>query len=421
MYSPRVLILPNGLQLLYLHYPDAQVSHCGVMVRTGTRDEPQGKEGLAHFIEHLLFKGTSKRKSFHILNRLEVVGGELNAYTTKEETCLHASVMNEHLPRALDLLSDITFNSVFPEKEVQKEKDVIIDEIHSYQDTPYEQIFDDFETLVFRQHPLGNPILGTESSVRSFSRKDLVEQVGRFYHPSYMVLAISGNAGWEKIQELAHLYFGGRKPKAEGSKRKPFSRHKPNTIEQDRAVNQVHYISGRPAFSLRDSRRYGLVLLNNLLGGPGMNSRLNLNIRERYGFTYTIESGYHSYTDNGIFYVYFATDADHYERTRMLLRKELQILIDKPLSERHLKQYKEQLLGQIRLSQENRLSLLLSMAKGQLNLGRIVDIDEVTERIHAVTSHHIRDIAAEIFSADGHTELVYRPKLQAADSKIHST
>lgn len=420
MYSPRVLTLPNGLQLLYLHYPDAQVSHCGIMVRTGTRDEPQGKEGLAHFIEHLLFKGTSKRKSFHILNRLEVIGGELNAYTTKEETCLHASVMNEYLPRALELLSDITFNSVFPDKEVHKEKDVIIDEIHSYQDTPYEQIFDDFETLVFRKHPLGHPILGTASSVRSFRRKDLVEQVGRFYHPSSMILAISGNAGWEKVQQLARQHFGRRKRKAEGSKRKPFSRHKPNLIEQDRAVNQVHYISGRPAFSLHNPRRYGLVLLNNLLGGPGMNSRLNLNIRERYGFTYTIESGYHSYTDNGIFYVYFATDADHYERTLKLLRKELQVLIDKPLSDRQLKQYKEQLLGQIRLSQENRLSLLLSMAKGQLNLGRVVDIDEVAKRIHAVTPQQIREIAAEMFSADGHTELVYRPKLQAADSKIHS-
>lgn len=419
MFPARTFTLSNGLTVVYLHYPDAEVSHCGIMIRSGTRDEPEGKEGLAHFIEHLLFKGTEKRKSFHILNRLEVVGGELNAYTTKEETCLHASVMNAHLSRALELLSDITFHSVFPVREVEKEKDVIIDEILSYQDTPYEQIFDDFESLVFRRHALGHPILGTEKSVRSFHRKDLIKQVTKCYHPSAMVLAISSNIGEDAARRLAEEYFGLRKRQAAPQKRATFRNYKPDRVEQARAVNQVHYISGRPAFGLRDPRRFTLVLLNNLLGGPGMNSRLNLNIRERYGFTYTIESGYHTYTDNGIFYVYFATDADHYKRTRSLLHKELMVLVDKPLSERMLRQYKEQLLGQIRLSQENRLSLLLSMAKSLLNLGRVVDIQEVSSRIMSVTSQQLQEVAEAIFPDQSHTELIYMPKLQADDSKTH--
>lgn len=401
--------LKNGLRLLYVSQPESRVTHCGLLIRAGTRDESEGKEGLAHFIEHSLFKGTKKRKSYHILNRLEVVGGELNAYTTKEETCLHASVMSNYFERAAELIADVAFHSIFPVKEIEKEKEVILDEIRAYQDTPYEQIFDDFEGQLFKGHTLGHPILGTESSLKSFSRKDLLNYTSRMYDPASMVFAVSSNLPVEKVLPVVERYFSVGK-KGAAYKRKPFTRYKKVQEDQPRSISQIHYITGRPAYALRDSRRYGLVLFNNLLGGPGMNSRLNLNIREKYGYTYTIESGYHTYTDTGIFHIYFATDAGHYEKTEKLLKRELAVVCDKTFNDRQLKQYKEQLIGQIQLAQENRLSVLLSMAKSLLNLGRIVPLAEINEKIRAVSAVQLRDIARDMLDPSGRSTLIYHPK-----------
>ena len=240
MVISETVKLSNGLNVLYEHHPTAVVTHVALMVKAGTRDEDQGREGLAHFIEHSLFKGTTNRKSYHILNRLEVIGGDLNAYTTKEETCLHASVMNEYLERAMELISDILYNSIFPEKEIEKEKEVILDEIHAYQDTPYEQIFDDFEGQVYAGHTLGHPILGTEKSLRSFKRKHLVDYIKKHYHPSKMVLSVSGNIGLEKAVKMANMFFSGSPAKGPVSLRTPFKKHKQSVVEQERAVTQVH-------------------------------------------------------------------------------------------------------------------------------------------------------------------------------------
>lgn len=379
------------------------------MIRAGTRDEPEGEEGLAHFIEHCLFKGTTKRKSFHILNRLEVIGGELNAYTTKEETCIHASVLHPHLERALELIADVAFHSVFPEKEIEKEKEVIIDEIHSYEDTPYEQIFDDFENIVFSGHKLGTPILGTENSVRSFKRKNLVSFIRKRYHPSQMILVISGNHLMADIVKQAERYYNNKSGKADLLVRAPFKKYRKAQKTEQRTVSQVHYISGKPSYSMHHPCRYNLVLLNNILGGPGMNSRLNLNIREKYGFTYTIESGYHAYNDTGILHVYFATDRKNFEKARKLVRQEFAKLCTKPINSRVFSQYQEQLTGQIAMAQENRLSLMLSMAKGLLNFNRVILPAEILQRIKAVTARDVQDTAITFLGKGNDSELIYEP------------
>jgi predicted Zn-dependent peptidase len=412
MHPTQIHTLPNGLRILYEHHPTSQVTHVALMMKSGTRDEEEGKEGLAHFIEHSLFKGTSKRKSFHILNRLEVVGGDLNAYTTKEETCLHASIMDKHLERAVELIADIAFNSIFPEKEIEKEKDVILDEILSYQDTPYEQIFDDFETQIFKGHPLGHPILGTENAIRKFKRMHLIDFIKRTYHPQNMVLSVSGNAGIEEVIRLAETYFLVKGSKVPLTNRTTFKHYKKVEVVQDRSVNQVHFLSGTTAYSLNHPSRYTMVLLNNLLGGPGMNSRLNLNVREKYGFTYTIESGYHTYSDTGVFYLYFATDQKHFEKTQLLAEKELTKLMDQPITAKVFNQYKEQLLGQILMAQENRLSVMLSKSKSLLIFGKIITLDEILDKVRVITSNDIKLVAEEIFDPKKRSQLIYQPKLQ---------
>lgn len=410
MTAAELHTLPNGLRVLLLRYPDQPVTHCGLMTGAGTRDEPAGQEGMAHFIEHCLFKGTLKRKSWHILNRLEVVGGELNAYTTKEETCVHASVLKPHLERALELIADVVFNPVFPEKEIEKEKEVILDEIHSYKDTPYEQIFDDFENIVFKGHPLGTPILGTEDSIRRFKRPQLISFVHSRYQPERMILVVSGNHTVEEIQKLALKYFNVKRGKRTELKRSAYRNFRQRSVTDPRNISQVHYITGRTAYSLHHPKRYQLVLLNNILGGPGMNSRLNLNIREKYGYTYTIESGYHAYSDAGILHVYFATDRKNYEKVRSLVKKEFLDLCTKPLNPRVFRQYQEQLSGQIALAQENRLSMMLSVSKALLNFGRIVLPAEILERLRMVSPEALMDTAREFLGAENASELIYTPQ-----------
>jgi len=401
--------LKNGVRVLYAHDDNSVVTHCALMIRAGTRDESLGKEGLAHFIEHTLFKGTKKRKSFHILNHLETVGGELNAYTTKEETCLHASVMNEYLERAAELIADIAFNASFPEKELLKEKEVIIDEIHAYEDTPYEQIYDDFETQIFTGHPLGHPILGTIDSVKSFQRNDILSYIGQHYHASEMVFAVSGNAGKEQVMRIAEKYFETKKYKTKAAKRKKFKAKKPQQVSVSKTINQVHYITGCEAYNLKNENRYAMILLNNILGGPGMNSKLNLNIREKYGYTYCIESGYHAYSDTGLFHIYFATDEKNFEKVHLLLSKEVSKMTEQLMSERQFAAYKKQLIGQISMGQEHKLNLMLGMAKSLLYFKKIWSMEEVTDNIKNIQHHHFAKVAKEILQLKNHSSLTYLP------------
>lgn len=399
----KIATLPNNLRLVFTPLHNTEVAHCALMIKAGTRHEKAGKEGLAHFIEHMLFKGTKKRKSFHILNRLEIVGGELNAFTSKEETCLHASLPALFLERALELISDITFNSLFPVRELEKEKEVVCDEIRTYQDTPGEQIFDDFEAIIFKNNPLGNPILGTEQTVHSFHQKDLLNFIEGKYIPSNMVLSVAAPADEKTIVQLAEKYFGSKKSKPPTNKIIPFRNYKPECVKTTRHHSQCHYMMGKPAPSLHDSNRLTMALVNNILGGPGMNSKLNLGIREKYGYTYTIESGYNSYSDTGIFHVYLATDKKYLEKSISLTASVMHKLASTKLGSMMLHQYKQQFKGQLALARENKANVVISQAKSLLSLNRITSLEDIYQKIDRITSEEVLRMAGIYLNTNSST------------------
>ncbi|HEX5002856.1 MAG TPA: pitrilysin family protein [Bacteroidia bacterium] len=398
----------SGLKLIYQYSP-AHVAHCGLMIGAGCREETTGKEGLAHFIEHVLFKGTLKRKAWQVLTRLESVGGELNAYTTREETCVHASFMNIHLERSVELIGDIVFNSIFPEKEIEKEKEVVLDEILSYLDSPMDQIYDDFECQVFKGHPLGNPILGSENSVKGFTRKDILAFVKKHYRSDNMVFSYLGSHSFQEVDSMVSNYLIRNSRKAIEPKKIVKRLQKISREKVILPLKQAHFITGCAAYSFRDKRRFPMFLLNNILGGPGMNSRLNMNIREKYGFTYNIESGYVPYRDAGIFTIYLATEQKHFDKTVTLVNAETRKLREVKISGIQLSRHKEQIKGQIAISQENRSGVMLNNAKSVLNYGQPVNIESVFKHLDNVTSSAIQDVANEILAPAALGSLLYYP------------
>lgn len=398
----------NGLRLAYLHNPGT-VTHCGLMIEAGGRDEPDDKLGLAHFLEHVIFKGTKTRNAYQVLNRLEIVGGELNAYTTREETCVHASMLNEHFERGAELISDIVFHSVFPEKEIEKEKDVVLDEINSYLENPSEQIFDDFECQVFRNHPLGRPVLGTAESVQAFSRKDLIAFVGKNYRPSLMVFSYVGGLTFEKVKQTVEKFFNvAEKQKTAEPKFKSRS-SSAKSITQKRNVSHSHFICGSKSYSIHSNKRFALYQLNNILGGPGMNSRLNMNIREKYGLTYHVESGYHPYRDAGLFNVYLAADPKYLSRCIDLINREFQHLKNIKISTAQLNRFKYQLKGQIAISQENKAGVMLNNAKSMISYGEPMNLTELFRKIDLVSASEIMEAANEILDSRKISSLTYSP------------
>lgn len=399
--------LPNGLRVVHLRTAGSPVSHCGLMVNVGTRDEEEDEHGMAHYIEHCLFKGTKTRKPFHILSRLDAVGGELNAYTSKEETCLYASFLNEHFSRAIELLKDITFQSTFPAREIEKEKDVILDEINSYLDTPSEQIFDDFEGQLFAGHPLGKSILGTSESVKSLSQEAVLHFVKRYYTPSNTVFASVGDLTEKQVRKLVEKHLGDIPASDTELSRMPFENFQPKQIVTHRDVYQAHCVIGSIAYPTDHPDRSKMALLNNILGGPGMNSRLNLNIREKYGFAYNIESGYTPYCDTGMFHVYLGTDQNYLKRTQKLVMKELRKLREKTLGTAQLQSAKQQLKGQIALGRESKVNVMLSMAKSVLVKDDLNSLAEIYERIDQITAKSVQDVANEVLDEDKLTVLTY--------------
>ncbi len=401
-------VLKNGIRIVYMR-SESPVSHCALMVGAGSRDELPGKEGLAHFIEHLLFKGTEKRKAYQVLNRLEVVGGELNAFTTKEETCLHASFLTEHTERSVELLADVFFHSVFPEKEMEKEKEVILDEINSYQDNPMEQIYDDFESMVFRGQPLGNPILGTPVSVKGFKRTDLVRFVKGKYLNSSIVFSYAGTLPFDKIKFLCEKYFA-----EEGHQLKTQLGKNTRTLKQRKKVEirktlQAHFITGGVAYSAHSTKRFPLFLMNNILGGPGMNSRLNMNIREKFGYTYQIESSYIPFRDCGLFNVYLATEKKFLEKTIRLVEVEFKKLKEVKIGAAQLARYKYQMKGQLALSQENKAGVMINNAKSVLNYDKPIKISDIFAKLDAVTATQVLEVSNEILNATRISSLLYNP------------
>ncbi|MFB2118083.1 M16 family metallopeptidase [Parapedobacter sp. 2B3] len=405
----ELILLTNGIRVV-LHQVASPVSHACMVVNAGARDEEEGQYGLAHFIEHLLFKRTHKRNTNQILNRLEVVGGDLNAYTTKEYTCIHASFLSPYLERTLDLFEDLFFHSVFPEDEMEKEKGVILDEMASYLDSPEDAIMDDFEDLVFEGHGLGHNILGTATDLQALSKADITHFIQQTYNTHEIVIGISGNYKATKVRQLAEKIMG-KLP--ENNHRK--SRSGPPALASRQAIyrkpiNQVHHVMGTKAYGVHDDRKIGLLLLNNLLGGMGMSSRLNLVVREKHGIAYTIESNYTPYSDTGLFYIYFGTDEEKAGKARRLVLKELRKLREHSLGVMQLYQAKQKFKGQIALAEENRLSLIISMTKNLLDYGRVQTLEELFAQIDAVDSVQLLGIANDILDESRLSMLSFVPE-----------
>ena len=405
----QVFTLQNGIRILFKP-AKSTITHCCLIINAGSRDEEIGAPGLAHFIEHLLFKGTVKRNTNQILNRLEVVGGDLNAYTTKEYTCLQASFLKTHLERAMELLQDIAFFSTFPKEEMEKEKSVILDEIASYEDQPEEAINDDFESMLFAGHTLGENILGTPESVKSFTQQHVANFMSSNYNTSEIIFAISGAYNPAKVLKLAEQYFGCIASNIALKNRiKPLANQKQDKLVK-KPINQSHCMLGSKAYSFHEEQKTGLLLLNNLLGGTGMSSRLNLEIREKYGIAYTIESNYSPLSDTGLFSIYFGTDAEKVEKALKLTYRELKKLRENKLGVVQLAQAKQKFIGQIALGEENRMGVLISMAKSLLDYNRIDSLKEVFAKINKVNADQLIDIANDIFAPEKLSMLLFQPE-----------
>ena len=406
--SFEIETLENGMRVI-CSPSNSDVVYCGVVVDAGTRDELPEESGMAHFTEHMSFKGTTHRRSWSIINRMESVGGDLNAYTGKEETVYYCAVPLRHYVRAVDLLVDIVFNSTYPQREMDKEVEVVIDEIESYNDNPSELIFDEFEGLVFRNHPLGRNILGDAERLRSFQSSDMRRYADRLYRPERMVLYLYGNVS---MKDLLRVVRRSVTDKASES-RQPVLRIPPVTgydatlYKQKRDTHQAHVMLGTRAFAATDVRYLHLYLLNNILGGPGMNSRLNLSLRERRGLVYMVESNVSCYTDTGIWSTYFGCDAHDVERCLRLIRKELQHLTDAPLSERVLSAAKRQLKGQIGISYDNHENVAIGMGKRLLHYGKTLSRQQLCDQLDALSAQDLWQTAQDVFAPERLITLVY--------------
>ena len=398
--------LPNGIRCIY-QSRQTKIVHVGLMINAGSRDESKEKEGLAHFIEHALFKGTKKRKAFHILNRLEAVGAELNAYTTKEETCIYASSLVQDFSRSLELIRDIAFDSVFPEKELEKEKDVITEEIQSYLDNPFEMIFDDFESSLFANHTLGGNILGTNKTVNQFSRDDIFNFQQKHYLTNQMVISVVGGISPHRIRKIIEKYFASIPPKHGTINRDVPLPIKPFISKAKKQTNQAHIILGNRAYNNLHPNKKGLILLSNILGGPTMNNRLSLNLREKRGLAYHTEAHYTAYTDSGLIMIYVGADHANIEKSIQQVKKELKKLREQEIGIMQLAMAKKQLKGQIALAQESGSSVMLSLGKSLLLNNKVDTIKEVFEAIDRITPQELIEIANEIFDPEELSQLIY--------------
>lgn len=399
--------LANGLRIV--HAPSlSKVAYCGFAIDAGTRDERENEQGMAHFVEHLIFKGTVKRKAWHILNRMENVGGELNAYTNKEETVIYSVFLAEHFPRAMELLADIVFHSVFPQHEIDKEVEVIMDEIQSYEDTPSELIFDEFENMIFKNHSLGKNILGNPEQLKSFRSQEALDFVSRYYKPANMVLFVQGNIDFKKVVRHAEKALAGILFSEPGHKRTPPPAYVPEHVSVSKDTHQAHVMIGARGYSAYDERRVGLYVLNNILGGPGMNSRLNISLREKRGLVYNVESNFTSYMDTGVFCIYFGTDPKDADTCLKLAYKELRRMREYKLTTSQLLAAKKQLVGQIGVASDNFENNALDMGKVFLHYNKFESPGEVFKRIEALTADHLFDIANEMFAENRLSTLIYR-------------
>ena len=415
--------LDNGLRIIHLP-SDSKVVYCGYQINAGTRNEEPGEEGLAHFCEHVTFKGTERRKAWHILNCLESVGGDLNAYTNKEGTVYYSAILKEHIARAVDLLTDIVFHSVYPQAEIDKEVEVICDEIESYNDSPAELIYDEFENIIFKGSPLGHNILGTAEQVRSFKTEDALRFTRKLYRPDNAIFFAYGDIDFKKLVRLLKKSFLSEERRVKSEKfNRPEAQAQFNiqhstfntqhsfegqTIVMQKNTHQAHVMIGTRAYDVNDSRRMPLYLLNNMLGGPGMNAKLNLALREHNGLVYTVESTMVAYGDTGIWSIYFGCDEHDVKRCLRLVRKELDKFMQKPLSEAQLKAAKKQIKGQVGVACDNRENFALDFGKSFLHYGWEKNVDRLYEQVDEITAEQIQAVAQELFDKDRLTTLIFR-------------
>ena len=415
--------LDNGLRIIHLP-SDSKVVYCGYQINAGTRNEDPGEEGLAHFCEHVTFKGTERRKAWHILNCLESVGGDLNAYTNKEGTVYYSAILKEHIARAVDLLTDIVFHSVYPQAEIDKEVEVICDEIESYNDSPAELIYDEFENIIFKGSPLGHNILGTAEQVRSFKTEDALRFTRKLYRPDNAIFFAYGDIDFKKLVRLLKKSFLSEERRVKSEKfNSPEAQAQFNiqhstfntqhsfegqTIVMQKNTHQAHVMIGTRAYDVNDSRRMPLYLLNNMLGGPGMNAKLNLALREHNGLVYTVESTMVAYGDTGVWSIYFGCDEHDVKRCLRLVRKELDKFMQKPLSEAQLKAAKKQIKGQIGVACDNRENFALDFGKSFLHYGWEKNVDRLYEQVDEITAEQIQAVAKELFDKDRLTTLIFK-------------
>ena len=408
----QTAVLENGLRIIALP-STSPVVYCGYQLNVGTANELPDEEGIAHFCEHVTFKGTTRRTAIDVIHCLEQVGGDLNAFTTKTNTVYYSAILKDHLPRAIDLLTDIVFHSVYPQKEIDKEVEVICDEIESYNDSPAELIYDEFENIIFRGHPLGHSILGAAERVRKFTTEDALRFTKKHYQPMNSVFFAYGDVDFEYLLRLLEKENGAKVKVIEEvekpveSSLPPLSEYQPQVVEIDKHTHQAHVMIGNRAYSIHDKRRMALYLLNNILGGPGMSARLNLALRERRGLVYTVESTMVSYSQTGLWSVYFGCDADDRAECMRLVRAELDRFMSVPLSDEELSIAKQQLKGQIGIACDNRENLALDFGKVFLHYGWKKDITALYRDIDAITAEDVQQVACELFPEERLTKLVY--------------
>ena len=402
--------LKNGIRVVHNRVTTSKIVHCGIMLDVGSRDENTGNQGIAHFWEHMAFKGTHKRNSFHILNRLESVGGELNAFTDKEKICFFASLRDAYMDRAIDLLADITFNSVFPQIQIDRERLVILEEMSMYYDDPDGALQDEFDALVFQKHSMGMNILGTRETVLSFKRKHFTDFIGANLDTSRAVLSVVGNVDSTKLFELAEKYLGNVPGKSSTRKRKQVDRYTADERFIKRPVKQSKCAIGRNAFSIHDEQRSLLYFLNNILGGPGSNSKLNMVLREKRGYVYSVGSQFVPFSDTGIFTITFGTEPTQVKKAIDLTKREMNKLIETPMGSKQLATAKEQFMGQVAMSEENNGGYMLFMARSILDLGYVPQIEDLFGKIKSATAEDVQNLAKKMFDEKTMSVLVLQPE-----------
>jgi len=389
---------------------DRDVAHCGLLIAAGSRDEEEDEHGLAHFLEHCFFKGTKTRKNHHILSRLDAVGGELNAFTAKEETWIHASMLKEHYERAIELIADITFHPSFPAEEIEKEKEVIIDELNSYFDSPSEMIFEEFDQQLFGNHAIGRSILGTKESINGVKRSTLERFRKRNLTAEQLVFSSAGNIPVEKLHALLEKYLGKEKLAPFTQKRSKPTLKAGKKIFVEKDIHQVNYLVGGKAYAYPHKLRPALTLLTNVLGGPALNNKLSMVIREKYGLAYHVECTYAPFTDCGIFSLYLGTDKENLKKATALAEKTLSYYKDNKMSSRQLHESKKQIIGQMALAQDSGSALMFNLGKSLYLFNRIDTMKEVFHKLEEITAEQIQQAAMDTFHFEKMNVLAYVPK-----------